>query len=460
MTGAAHLKEVPRLPATPLLIGMLAALVAGLLGAGAAPLYAQATGKAPARAPVKRSLPQQDPLAALLTQAQQAVDRKDLAAALDPLHKYAAQRPQDPYVHFQLGYVFSGLEQWDQARAEFERAIELDPKMAAAHLNLGLVLMDRDATRAAQAFRQAAELQPAESRPRFLAGVVLERSGQLSDAVAEYRKALELSPTDFELNFSLGRALLAGNQAEQAEPRFREAVKLRADSAPALLGLANSLLSQKKTAAGAEALADYLKLKPDDAAARLDRASALNEINRIDEALAELDRMEAVSPPTLEMRKMRGTIYLQQRKWKEAGETLAPALAESPDDPQLLAWLGRVQLQLRDFPNAIRLLGRAYSLDAGSVDALRDLVSAFFLSEDYASTLGAMDRLARLESPQALTWFVRGICYDKLSRKADAIESYQKFLDLDQGHSDTQSFQARRRIVTLQNELKRAGKSR
>jgi tetratricopeptide (TPR) repeat protein len=56
------------------------------------------------------------------------------------------------------------------------------------------------------------------------------------------------------------------------------------------------------------------------------------------------------------------------------------------------------------------------------------------------------------------SWFVRGICYDKLSRKAEAIEAYQKFLDLDNGQNETQDFQARRRAYTLQSELGQAPK--
>jgi hypothetical protein len=52
-----------------------------------------------------------------------------------------------------------------------------------------------------------------------------------------------------------------------------------------------------------------------------------------------------------------------------------------------------------------------------------------------------------------MSWFIRGICYDRLSHKAEAIDAYQKFLDLDNGQDDTQTFQARRRIVTLKNEL-------
>jgi tetratricopeptide (TPR) repeat protein len=417
-------------------------------------LSAQSQGKSPVKPPTQfSSQPKDDPLGPLLQQAKDAIDKNDFSAALEPLQKYIAERPDDPYAHFQLGYADAGLMHWEDAKAEFSRAIALDPKMAPAYLNLGLVLMDSDPGRAAEAFRSAADLQPTESRPRFLSGLAQERAGKFTEAIEQYRAALVISPKDYECHFALGRALLRTNDAPGAEEHFREAIAARGDSAPAHLGLANALLAQKKFEAGSDALAEYLKLNPGDRAEHFERASALMEIDRFEDALVELDHAETGSPPTPDGLKMRGDTYLRQKKWKEAGETLARAIQQSPQDQQLLEWLGQAEIELHDFPAAINVLGKVVAKDPQDADALRDLVNAFFLNGDYAATIGAMDRLAKLETPKPASWFVRAICYDKLSRKPEAIEAYQKFLELDNGHNETQDFQARRRAYTLQSEL-------
>jgi len=36
-------------------------------------------------------------------QATDAIDKNDFSAALEPLQKYIAERPDEPYAHFQLG---------------------------------------------------------------------------------------------------------------------------------------------------------------------------------------------------------------------------------------------------------------------------------------------------------------------------------------------------------------------
>jgi Flp pilus assembly protein TadD len=115
--------------------------------------------------------------------------------------------------------------------------------------------------------------------------------------------------------------------------------------------------------------------------------------------------------------------------------------------------MGRVDLELHDYLGAVRVLEQAYAKNPQSADALRDLANAFFLNENYAAALEAMDRLAKLETPKPGSWFVRAICYDKLSRKAEALDSYQKFLDQDGGQHDTQDIQARHRMLLLQREV-------
>src|SRR5882672_8858588 len=147
------------------------------------PFSAQSQRKSPVKPPTQSSSqPKEDPLAPLLQQATDAIDKNDFSAALEPLQKYIAERPDEPYAHFQLGYAYAGLKRWEEAKAEFSRAIALDPKMAPAHLNLGLVLMETDPAGAAEAFRHAADLQPTESRPRYLVGYALERAGTFAEA--------------------------------------------------------------------------------------------------------------------------------------------------------------------------------------------------------------------------------------------------------------------------------------
>jgi tetratricopeptide (TPR) repeat protein len=429
--------------------GILAIGSARIGAAGQTPSQKKPAEKSPASS---ASRGKDDPLASLLQQANEAIDKMDFDAALDPLQKYIAQRPDEAYPHFQLGYAYVGLKRPGDAKKEFSRAIALDPKMTPAYLNLGLVLMDGDPAAAADAFRRAAELQPAEDRPRFLAGYSLEKTGQLAEAAEQYRAAIAIAPKDYEPQFALARVLLRSNDPAGAEEHFRAALEAKADSAPAKLGLASALLAEKKYALASDAFAEYLKSNPSDKFAHFQRAEALLNLEQLDEALAELD-VSGAENPSPDALKMRGEIYTRQKKWSEAAAALKQAIATSPNDEELSEWMARVDIELRDYPSAIRVLEQARARDPQSPDVLSDLANALYLNENYAQALVAMDLLARLETPKPGAWFVRAICYDKLSRKAEAIGAYQKFLDQDGGQHDTQDFQARQRILVLEKEL-------
>src|SRR6266851_5413124 len=132
-----------------------------------------------------------NPLNDLLDEAQRDIDNKDFEAAIAPLHKVVADQPEFAYAHFQLAYVYTALKKTDEARVEYARAIAADPKMSEAYLNLGTLLLDKQENAAAVApLRKAVELLPAQSHPRYLLAVALDRSGDRAGAAESFEALL------------------------------------------------------------------------------------------------------------------------------------------------------------------------------------------------------------------------------------------------------------------------------
>lgn len=422
-------------------------------------LYSQTSRPAPPNSQSSQSKPAQsstpDPLAALLAQAQAALDRNDFAAAIPLLEKISAAKPMDALPYFELGFAYSGLKKNSEAIAEYQRAISLNPNLAPAHLNLGIALLDSDPSAAAQSFERAAQLLPKQARPIYLMAEALERSGKRTQAIEQYRAAAALAPQDDMILFALGRALLADGKSADAESDFRWLLVLKPDSAPGQLGLAEALLSQQKTTAAIDAFADYLQKAPDDRHARFERAAALQDLNRFDEALPELDRLDEGAAPTVESLKLRGSIYLQQKKWSDADAAFQKALPQSPADAQLHLWAGQTKMELHDYTAAEKELRRSLELGPNNSDALRELVGVYYLSGQYGATISTLDLLAQRETPSPLDWFFRALSCDKLGRKPEAAAAYQKFLELDRGERPDQEFQAQARLKLLLRELGR-----
>jgi len=428
-------------------------LASGYVGSGfvCAPARAQSAAQKQG-APKAKKLA--NPLNDLLEEAQRDISRNDYQAALEPLQKFIAEKPDFAYAHFQLGYAYTALQRWEEARAEYRRAINLDPKLAEAQLNLGILMLDREPAEAVGPLRKAVELLPAQSRPRYLLARALERSGDVNGALDALEGAERLDPRDYETLFAHAAALLRANRAAEAQAKFRAALTLQPDSAPARLGLARSLDAQQKPEA-AEAYRGYLELQPDDRDALQQVARIAFREKQYDDALAALNRADAGQTPTIHSLRLRADIHIAQSDWDDAIATLRRALAMAPRDVELQAGLGRVFLQQRNFPAAEQELKAALQIDSAYLPAWKDLSSTYYLSGNCPGALAALDEIARHEAPGAGAWFVRALCYDKLGRAQDAINAYQKFLDLDHNEHENQVWQAHQRIQVLRKTLEK-----
>jgi Flp pilus assembly protein TadD len=392
-----------------------------------------------------------NPLNDLLDEAQRDIDANNFDAAVAPLQKFIAEKPEVAFAHFQLGYTYTALKRSDEARAEYGRAIALDPKMPEAYLNLGILLLDKQEYAAAVApLSKAVELLPAQSRPRSLLAVAQERSGDGEGAARSFEGVLHLDPNDVTANDYLGELDLRRNKPAEAEMRFRHALEIRQDVPEALQGLAQSLEVQNKPEA-AKAYRQYLAVMPGDAGARTRLIRVLMNDQEYDAALAELDGADAGKPPSLDSLRLRADIQIAQKKFAEAVATLQLAIGLAPRDAQLIGGLGRVYLQNRDFVSAEKQLKAALQIDRNNLVYWKDLSSTYYLSGNCPATLATLDVIAKAEPPASGAWFIRALCYDKLHQFKPALESYQKFLALEQGKTSDQVWQAQQRVKVLKH---------
>jgi tetratricopeptide (TPR) repeat protein len=393
-----------------------------------------------------------NPLNDLLDEAQHDIDNNQFEAALVPLQKFLAEKPDIAWAHFQLGYAYTALKRTDEARAEYERATTLDPKMSEAFLNLGILLTEKDPAAAVAPLRRAVDLLPAQSRPRFLLGHALERSGDIPAAVESYESALGLDPRDVETTIHLGNLYSSLKRYLDAEAKFRAALEQEPKSPQALLGLAQALDAQKKPEAAA-AYRDYLAAQPDAPGAQSRVIHLLLDQKQYDAALAELDRADAGKPPTLDSLRSRADIQIAQKKWDDSIVTLHKAIALAPNDAQLHGGLGRVFMQKRDFPSAEKEIKAALQLDRNNLTYWKDLSSTYYLGGNFPGAIATLDIIAKAETPGPGEWFIRALCYDKLNQPKPALEAYEKFLELDQDKNPDQVWQAQQRSKVLRRML-------
>jgi len=100
------------------------------------------------------------------------------------------------------------LEEADPAAARkaYERALELDPEHAGAHVNLGRLLHEAgEASSAAEHYRRALQTRPDDGTAAFNLGVALEDLGRRSEAIDAYQLAIATDPHCADAHYNLSR---------------------------------------------------------------------------------------------------------------------------------------------------------------------------------------------------------------------------------------------------------------
>lgn len=394
----------------------------------------------------------------LLVKADAAIKSQDYAGAAKDLEDYLAQRPQEASAHFQLGYAYTGLGRTTDARAEYQRATELDPKMSEAFLNLGLSELASDPAAAVAPLQRAVELMPSDAQPKIVLASALARSGKLDDAIRQYQAANELDGRNYALHLGLAEALSAKGRLPDSENEFRAAIALESSNGAsdpvAHLGLGNCLLAQKKYSEAANELAIYLKAQPRDEKTRMARVSALIEAAKYDDAVAELDRSAASVQPNVTYLKLRYEALAGAKRNDEALATLLKAAALAPQDAEIHIKIGQAALDKKDYRSAASEFVTALKIRPTDNLSLAGLVSAEYLGKDYAEALKAIDLLSQRETLPPASLFARADCYDKLGKKPEALDAYEKFLAVNTDRNGDMYFAASARARDLRRELK------
>jgi tetratricopeptide (TPR) repeat protein len=134
--------------------------------------------------------------------------------------------------HYGLGRVYRDLGRTDDAIAAYQRAIELDPKYATPHNGLGNVYADLGRTDdAIAAYQRAIELDPKSAYPHNGLGNVYRDLGRADDAIAEYQRAIELDPKYASPHNNLAGIYMEQREFAQAQYHFNERIHLSPDTA-------------------------------------------------------------------------------------------------------------------------------------------------------------------------------------------------------------------------------------
>ncbi|MFQ6102961.1 MAG: sulfatase-like hydrolase/transferase [Candidatus Glassbacteria bacterium] len=125
--------------------------------------------------------------------SRQAMREGRIDEALGLLEEVIAQDPTNALARNLIGMIYNKLQDIPNARAQFQKAVELNPNLTDAYCNLGnLHFQGENYSKAAYYYEKALELEPSAGDYCLILAEIYSRMGDDQRAEALYRRANEL----------------------------------------------------------------------------------------------------------------------------------------------------------------------------------------------------------------------------------------------------------------------------
>src|SRR5215472_4882952 len=275
--------------------------------------------------------------------------------------------------------------------------------------------------------RRAAAKQPhAELASTFSQALALHQAGRLAEAEKIYGQILKVQPNHFDSLHLVGVIYAQrGNHVESVR-QIDLALKINPKAAYAHQNRGLALQELKRLD---DALASYDKaiaLKPDYAEAFNNRSLALRELKRFDEALVSFEQAIALKPDSAEAFINRGVALHELRRLDEALASYDKAIALKPDYAEAFRNRGVALQDLKRLDEALASYDKAIALKPDSAEAFNYRGNTLQALNRLDDALASYDKAIALKPDYAEAFNNRGVALHELNRLDDALASYDK----------------------------------
>ena len=394
-----------------------------------------------------------------LAQAEDLIQKQDLAGAEPLLHKVVESDPANYVAWFDLGFVDNGLGRVDDSIAAYRKSVASKPDVFESNLNLGLQLAKTGQPDAEQFLRAATQLKPTshveEGQERaWLSLAHMLEASRPEEAIGAYAKAATLQPKDPEPHLAAGLVFEKEQKFSDAEGEYKQALVLdsSADSpaSDALTGLANIYMRGRRLPEAEAVLRRLVMAHPAEASPHVQLGRVLAAEGKNEDAIAELQTGTKLDPGDASLQRDLADLYSMAKKNDQAEAAYRALLAGSPNDAELHDSLGKSLLEQKKFLDAQKEFLLAVKLKPDLGPAYGDLAFAASENKDYGLTIKSLDTRVKFLPEIPITYFLRASAYDHLKDVKHAAANYHLFLSTADGKYPDQEWQAKHRLMALE----------
>jgi adenylate cyclase len=300
---------------------------------------------------------------AMMSQFPRAEELLNKVLAIDPNYAPAWERLGNVYTNQAIHGLIGFDEANRQARAAYQKALELDPDFAWAHVGLAWIAMmyERDFAEAAACLHSALALAPKDDKVLGVSAIFMETLGRLDEAIELGKQSIALDPLNPIGYSNLAFPYSYVGQLDEAEAMFEKSLELGPDNDYVLSNLAILHLLQAQPDK-ALAVAEQVGLQKRRLWAKSMAHHDLGQVEESDAALSALkeDHADNAAAFIAEVHAWRGEIdsafewldrAIDESQYMWGSLSFDPAFKNLHDDPRWQVFrtrVGRSEEQLKE----------------------------------------------------------------------------------------------------------------
>jgi tetratricopeptide (TPR) repeat protein len=366
-----------------------------------------------------------------------------LDQAIAEFEKIIALQPKSVEDHMVLGSLYTVKHQQAEAEEQYKIAQAIEPESEEVVLNLARVYIESGNIERAAKLIEAVPESDRTSRMEFTLGAAYEQLKRPKDAIAAYKRAADLEPGDVPTMNALGQALLNDGQLDAALKQYKDIAAADPEDAGALVHIGEIQRRQGKYDDALATIRKARKKDPENLEAGYNEGLLLDVLGHYDDAAATYEKMveqtsHANGAYTAEEKNNRGiflerlgSIYHEQNKVDLAIATYQKMI-DMGGDMAARGYQGEVDTyrDARMFDKAVEIAEKA--VDANPKDRDLKLMLAGELIDQGRTNEGIDLAKSTLDNSDQdrQVWLALGNMYTRLHRWKDADEALDKAASL------------------------------
>ncbi|MGH8659818.1 MAG: FecR domain-containing protein [Gammaproteobacteria bacterium] len=257
----------------------------------------------------------------------------DLSSAFASLDKVPDAARGASYYTLRAGLLLN-VGRVDEARADLDQALKLDPKNATAYALQSVILMvQNESERALYLARKAEELDPQSPIPKVALSYAYQAKFDLENALKNIERAIALAPTDALAYARLAELRLSRGDLDRAVHAAKTAVALDPDLARTQAVLGFAYLTKIDIDRAQATFQKAIALDPASPLSRLGLGLAKIREGALKEGTREMEIAASLDPNNSLVRSYLGKAYFEEKRGGLASAEFDIAKQLDPKDP-------------------------------------------------------------------------------------------------------------------------------